>query len=182
MGKKLPDNVHDLAWRIGFQNHSIPGTQRSDRSQRIRPPSRVDDRQRWMTLTQQVRDIDTVSLSWHVDVGDQQDERRGWVLDQGRSLVARLGLADLEALERQLVRDNRSDERLVLDEQNAHAQPPSVGIGSAPMSNQRKATRSQTVAQGSGQNGRRDGLFAAQSRDRLIQTRGKGPSDEPYRS
>jgi hypothetical protein len=122
MGKKLPDNVHDLAWRIGFQNHSIPGTQRSDRSQRIRPPSRVDDRQRWMMLTQQVRDIDTVSLSWHVDVGDQQGERLWRVLDQDGGIVARGRLTDVVPAGGQRFHENITNQYFIFYNQNTHNQ------------------------------------------------------------
>jgi hypothetical protein len=89
-------------------------------SDRIRTRRGEDDRHMWVTATHVVGDIEPISTTGHMDIGDQQGESRGWLLDQGNRVLAVLSLADIEALLIQLLCQHKADQQLVLDKKNAH--------------------------------------------------------------
>ena len=122
MAEKLPSYIDDLGRRIGLRKHSIPSTGNANRSKRVRPAGRVDNRHRRMMPAHQAPDFDAVSLPRHVDVGDQQGEYLGRVLDQGGCLVASLCFTDVMSMGTQLFHENVADKRLILYNQHAHSQ------------------------------------------------------------
>src|SRR5690348_10749498 len=122
MVEKLPSYIDDLGRCIGFRNHSIPSTGNPNRSKRVRSAGCIDNWYRWMMPAHQAPDFDAVSLPRHVNVGNQQGEYLGRVLDQGGCLVAGLCFTDVMSMGTQLFHENIPNKRLILYNQHAHGQ------------------------------------------------------------
>lgn len=65
-------------------------------------------------------DGDAVELSGHVNVGDEDTERRGGFGDEADSDVGVLCLHDTKPFAGEFVRNDKTDQGLVLNEEDAH--------------------------------------------------------------
>lgn len=82
--------------------------------------SGIDDRDMGMPRAHLGRDVRPVPKARHVDVGDQQGECLGRLLDQRDRMIGVVGLANVEPLLLKLLGQYEADQGLILDKQNAH--------------------------------------------------------------